>query len=93
MVVVDSTFIPALNTSRCAPSRSRIRAMAAPSSAVLPARTPSVMLNLHTTARSLPTASSTLRSTRLGKRRRLSRLPPYWSRRLLYNGEMNWLSR
>ncbi|MNC48504.1 hypothetical protein D3C75_976200 [compost metagenome] len=93
MVVIDSAFIPALSTSRCAPSSSSMRAICAPSSALLPARTPSVTLYLQMTAISLPTASSTARNTRRGKRRRFSRLPPYWSRRLLYIGEMNWLSR
>ncbi|MNN30907.1 hypothetical protein D3C81_1445710 [compost metagenome] len=92
-VVVDSTFIPALSTSRWAPSRSRMRATAAPSSAVWPPFAPSVTLYLQITARSRPTASSTRRSTREGKRRRLSRLPPQSSRRWLYSGEMNWLSR
>ncbi|MNL59140.1 hypothetical protein D3C87_1828390 [compost metagenome] len=93
MVVIDSAFIPALSTSKCAPSSSSMRAICAPSSALLPARTPSVMLYLQITAISEPTASSTARSTRRGKRRRFSRLPPYWSRRLLYIGEMNWLSK
>ena len=81
--------IPVL--SNVTPASSNIFASATTSSNVLPLSTKSSMDNLKIMIKSLPTCSLIALTISIAIRVLFSKLPPYWSVRLLVLGAINWL--